>query len=90
MKKFALLTSLGVALLMPAASQAAEKSTQTETGGKISNKTVRLCFTCGGATPFRRLTINLNGTGNRVLEFGSGCGGGLAYRFDNRPYVCSN
>ena len=96
MRNLALLSALGLALLVPAASQAAEPDPNqavqmpSKDANKLSNAVTRLCFTCGGFTPFRRLVINLNGTGNRVLEYGSGCGGGLVYRFDNNPYLCSD
>jgi hypothetical protein len=101
MSKLALVVAFGLALAVPAvATVQAEpnpnkavtlpQKPETPDLQKISNKVVRLCYTCGGATPIRRLTINLNGTGNRTLEYGSGCGGPIQYFFDNNPYLCSN
>jgi hypothetical protein len=49
---------------------------------------VSLCYTCGGNYPVHTGTIPI-APGASVYERGSGCGGGLSYRSDGAPYLCS-
>jgi hypothetical protein len=55
----------------------------------VAGRAVLVCYTCGGAYPNHVATGNLGGF-NWVWEFGSGCGSGQTWRWDNTPYFCSN
>jgi len=108
-KSFALLSVLGLALLLPVASEAADGATSPP---PLSVEKVRpaqqkqvdrsapqmsttrtthyriMCYTCGGGYPYR-VAAPYIGAG-WVLEYGSGCGYGQAWRYDSQPYICSN
>jgi hypothetical protein len=99
MKTYILASAVGLALLLPHVSPAAEpEPAQNEPAQKppvgavnpeISNRVVALCFTCGGAFPQTNAILNLNGFGNLTVEFGANCAVPLVARADNRPRVCS-
>lgn len=60
----------------------------------VSWANVVTCYTCGGNYPNYVSTGSLNGHGNMVYEFGSGCTGGWdgapKWVQDNTPYFCAN
>jgi hypothetical protein len=74
------------------AAQSVEKSTPkpsaSTAAARISNFFVITCFTCGNNYPFLIRRVNLNGSNNRVLEYGPRCTLPLVFRRDNIPYLC--
>jgi hypothetical protein len=102
---FLLPSALGLALLLPAASQAFEAQ-QLPRGGQpqlsakpktpyvvnpeVTNQDILFCWTCGGHYNQTLAHVYTNGYNNRVYEAGPGCSGGVYFRWDNDPYICGH
>ena len=94
MLKIAMMTALGVALVLPAAAQSAESRS-----GKRATSTSRYvhaqapasctyCYTCGGDWQvFSGAIYNPSGA---AYEYTSSCGGSQAWASDAYPYLCCN
>jgi hypothetical protein len=99
MKSLFVASSLALALLVPAASHAADgqaaaasrlgKSVATATTRAINNQTAvgcNVCFTCGGDWPV--FAGQIVSVGNFPTERGGGCSGPLIGRSDGSPFLC--
>lgn len=96
MKKLLLLSALGLALVMPATSQAAEVSdlTAMRAAGKAApdakhRPRCSACFTCGGSFPVFSGSLRVPSP-SRVVERGSQCSGSPRTLTDSIPYICCN
>ena len=99
MKTLVLVSALGLALLVPTASQAADaaeaaaavRSGKVATSARraINNQTAvgcNICFTCGGDWPV--FAGSIVSVGNTPTERGSSCSGALQSRSDGSPFLC--
>ena len=95
MKKLLLLSALGLALMMPATSQAAaltDKAAAAATKGvDISKHRPRCsaCFTCGGSFPVFSGSLRVPSP-SLVVERGSRCSGSPRTIQDSIPFICCN
>jgi hypothetical protein len=101
MKRLIFLSALGLALLMPKVSEAANSSPANPKPPSTAQKEVLppkqevaghrilLCYTCGNNFPYRIDTGYLGGY-NWVWEYGPLCTNPITYRWDNSPQLCSN
>jgi|SRR5688500_13003831 hypothetical protein len=100
MKTLVLVSALGLALLVPTASQAASSAETTaaaRTGKVVRQSALRaennqtavacnICFTCGGDWPV--FAGQIVSVGNFPTERGGGCSGNLEGRTDSSPFLC--
>jgi hypothetical protein len=95
MLKIAMMTALGVGLVLPAASEAAQRARS----GKVSTSAARYahnqapascayCYTCGG--DWQVLAGYFYNYGGYVLEYQSQCSGSWSWQNDYYPYLCCN
>ena len=94
MKKLLLLSALGLALMMPATSQAAaltDKAAAATKGVDISKHRPRCsaCFTCGGSFPVFSGSLRVPSP-SLVVERGSRCSGSPRTIQDSIPFICCN
>lgn len=100
MKMLVLASGLGLALLLPAGSQAADQAqaaAAAASGKRVSTSALRainnqtavacnFCFTCGGDwTVFAGSIRSVN---DLPVERGSSCSGQLTSRNDSSPFLC--
>lgn len=102
MKATAILTALGLALVIPTVSYAADSAERAAaaragkaSGGAslnaINNQAAvscNFCFTCGGDWPVFSGSVRSNPA--TVSERGSACSGPIASRTDSSPFLCCN
>jgi hypothetical protein len=99
MKTLVLVSALGLALLVPSASQAADaaeaaaavRSGKVATSARraVNNQTAvscNICFTCGGDWPV--FAGSIVSVGNTPTERGPSCSGPLQSRSDGSPFLC--
>jgi hypothetical protein len=96
MKKLLLLSALGLALMMPATSQAAALSAaEARAAGKsLPNEAKHrarcsACFTCGGRFPVFSGSLRVPAP-SLVFERGSRCSGDPRIIQDSIPFICCN
>ncbi|MFO1047025.1 MAG: hypothetical protein U1E52_03895 [Geminicoccaceae bacterium] len=74
----------------PAATIGPAKGSEAQrAAARVANKSIILCYTCGGNYSHKVGEKDLGGY-NWVWEYGSGCRGGLAWRWDRNPYFCAH
>ena len=74
----------------PAANAGAPKGSVAQAAAaRVANKYIIVCYTCGRNYSHKVGEKGLGGY-NWVWEYGSGCGGSLAWRWDRNPYFCAH